>query len=132
MCESSTQARHQGHCHDYGHDYCYPYRHPLHCILPPYILREIQQNGTAEQQAWAQKTAAITADLQAQRELASRMPVVTNKAMGGKMRVVYDAGHGSTLPGQQVRAEGGPPSSDIAVNEAYDGAGATYDLYQDV
>jgi Zn-dependent metalloprotease len=28
-----------------------------------------------------------------------------------------------------VRQEGGPPSGDVAVNEAYDGSGTTYDLY---
>jgi len=31
-----------------------------------------------------------------------------------------------------VRAEGAPPSGDAAVDEAYDGSGATYDLYWDV
>jgi Zn-dependent metalloprotease len=31
-----------------------------------------------------------------------------------------------------VRGEGDPPSSDLMVNEAYDGSGATYDFYQEV
>jgi len=31
-----------------------------------------------------------------------------------------------------ARGEGDPPGKDVAVNEAYDGAGATYDLYHDV
>jgi Zn-dependent metalloprotease len=44
---------------------------------------------------------------------------------------VYDAGHGTRLPGTLVRSEGDPDSSDAGVNEAYDGAGATYDLYSD-
>ena len=48
---------------------------------------------------------------------------------GEKRRAVYDAGRGTKLPGRLVRREGDPDSSDVAVDEAYDGAGATYDLY---
>jgi Zn-dependent metalloprotease len=52
----------------------------------------------------------------------------------GERRTVYDAEHGgaSSLPGRKVRGEGDPPSSDDSVNEAYDGADRTYDLYRDV
>jgi Zn-dependent metalloprotease len=49
---------------------------------------------------------------------------------GEKRRTVYDARHRSTLPGRLVRAEGDPPTSDAAVDEAYDGAGSTYDFYE--
>jgi Zn-dependent metalloprotease len=51
-----------------------------------------------------------------------------------KDRVIYDCqGQGSTfLPGKPVREEGDPKSSDAAVNEAYDGSGATYDFYKTV
>jgi len=49
---------------------------------------------------------------------------------GGKQRVVYTADFGTTLPGRQIRQEGQPPTGDLAVDEAYDGAGVTYDLYQ--
>ena len=38
---------------------------------------------------------------------------------------------GYSLPGVIVRQEGDPPSDDPAVNEAYDGAGETYDLFQE-
>jgi Zn-dependent metalloprotease len=50
---------------------------------------------------------------------------------GRKRRTVYDAGHSTRLPGALVRGEGDPNSTDVAVNEAYDGAGSTYDLYFD-
>jgi len=50
---------------------------------------------------------------------------------GGKHRTIYDAGHGGELPGDKVRDEGDDKSSDAAVNEAYEGLGATYDLYKD-
>jgi Zn-dependent metalloprotease len=45
---------------------------------------------------------------------------------------VFDAAGGQVLPGRLVRGEGDPRSKDAAVNEAYDGAGSTYDLYFDV
>jgi Zn-dependent metalloprotease len=53
-------------------------------------------------------------------------------AAGGKDRVIYDAQNGSNLPGTVVRKEGDGPSADIAVNEAYDGSGITYDLYNNI
>ncbi len=43
-------------------------------------------------------------------------------------RSVHDAEHGTTLPGVLVRGEGGEPSGDPSVDEAYDGLGSTWDL----
>ena len=51
---------------------------------------------------------------------------------GVKCRTAYDAQNGSTLPGKLVRGEGAKPTSDVAVNEAYDYAGDTYDFYDQV
>jgi len=53
-------------------------------------------------------------------------------APGMKHRTIYEAKNGTNLPGTVVRSEGAPPTNDLAVDEAYDGAGATYDLYYDV
>jgi len=44
-------------------------------------------------------------------------------------RSVYDAKHGSTLPGTLVRKEGGKATKDASVTRAYDGLGGTWDLY---
>ncbi len=44
-------------------------------------------------------------------------------------RCVYDAENTRRLPGEKVRAEGDPPSEDVAVDEAYDGLGATFELF---
>ena len=55
------------------------------------------------------------------------------KATGpDKNRIVYDAKSTENLPGTKVRGEGDPPVADVAVNEAYDGAGHTYDLYFEI
>jgi Zn-dependent metalloprotease len=53
-------------------------------------------------------------------------------AGGQANRTIYDAHHRQRLPGTEVRGEGDPPTGDPEVDEAYDGLGATYDLYWDV
>jgi len=49
--------------------------------------------------------------------------------VGVKQRTIYDGGKLSTLPGTVVRREGEGPDTDAAVNEAYEGLGATYDFF---
>jgi Zn-dependent metalloprotease len=51
---------------------------------------------------------------------------------GEAQRTIFDARHTQTLPGRLVRSEDTPATEDVAVNEAYDGLGATYDFYWDV
>ena len=108
------------------------HRHSIYCILPPHMLKEIAQNGTPEQRDLALRTIATSGQMRAQRNIwqpsvmAASMAAVT---VENKQREVYDAKNGSSLPGTLVRSENDAPSSDIAVNEAFDGAGATYDLY---
>ena len=48
---------------------------------------------------------------------------------GQKQRTISDCHNTQNLPGDVVRLEGAPPTGDLAVDEAYDGLGATYDLY---
>lgn len=109
-------------------------RNPIQCILPPYMLENIAQNGTPDQRAFAQRTLASTAVLNGQRQAVARGDVPSGaKSMGagpGKNRYVYSADNGTSLPGRLVRQEGSPPCGDLAIDEAYDGAGSTYDLYQ--
>lgn len=111
-------------------------RHPIYCITPPYMLENITRNGTPAQRAYAENTLASTSSFYTQRMAVGRGEVVSAaKAMTagpGKNRYVYSADYGSSLPGRLVRQEGSSPSGDLAADEAYDGAGATYDLYRNV
>ncbi len=105
----------------------------INCFLPPHILNNIATNGTEDQKNLAIDTLKASAQLRGQRQVLTDFPVATFRvAVGGKDRVVYDAQNGSSLPGVVVRKEGDPAVSDVAVNEAYDGSGVTYDLYNDV
>ena len=107
---------------------------PLHCILPPYMLKNIATKGTVRQQIMAMSTIKVSAQMRGQRQALEDFAAATFRvaAVGGKERIVYDAKNGSNLPGTVVRKEGEAPSADVAVNEAYDGSGVTYDLYNDV
>ena len=105
------------------------------CIVPPYMLRKIVENGTHAQRARAIESLSISGQFRGQRQALTEMPRVgpiVAAAAPIKQRVIYDAGSGMTLPGVRVREEGAPPSSDVAVNEAYDGSGYTYDLFLDI
>jgi Zn-dependent metalloprotease len=106
-------------------------RIPLHCILPPHVLEHLAQRGTDAQKRMALHALYMAGQFRGQREaigaLAAGAP-----STGGKRRTIYDAKHTEDLPGQLIRSEGGPTTNDAAADEAYDGAGATYDLYHDV
>lgn len=107
------------------------HRHSISCILPPHILDEIIKRGSPEQRDLALRTVASAGHIRTQRNVwvASVAASMTAAPVRNKQREVYDAKHSSTLPGTLVRGENDAPSSDVAVNEAFDGAGATYDLY---
>lgn len=105
-------------------------QHSILCIVPPHILREIAQNGSANQQAWALRTLTISEQVRGQRQTISAVAALGITPAGQMRRAVYNAQHGDQLPGTLVREEGQEPTGDAAVDEAYDGAGATYDLYQ--
>ncbi|NJC97455.1 MAG: peptidase M4 family protein [Anaerolineae bacterium] len=107
--------------------------HPVNCIVPPHMLEEIANKGTQTQRNLAISTLKTSEQMRGQRRaLADFTGAAFRVAAGGKERIIYDAKYGSSLPGTPVRNEGDGPTSDVAVNEAYDGSGATYDLYNDV
>ena len=106
--------------------------HPLRCIIPSHILQEIIQQGTERQRQWALRSLTTSEHIRGQRQAMLRPADIRVMAVGQKRRTIYDAQTEYSLPGVIVRQEGDAPSGDPAVNEAYDGAGQTYDLFQDV
>ena len=111
------------------------------CIVPPHMLDEIVRNGTPAQKEVALETIAASERLRSHRNVLSDRKAKEAAAGAGafvgvgpavKQRTIYDAKQGSQLPGTKVRGEGDPASTDVAVNEAYDGSGITYDLYLNV
>ena len=105
----------------------------INCIIPPDMLKNIATKGTEAQKNLAMNTIKVSAQLRGKRSALADFTAATFRvAVGGKERIVYDAKNGSSLPGTVVRKEGDPASTDVAVNEAYDGSGLTYDLYKNV
>jgi Zn-dependent metalloprotease len=98
------------------------------------MLHEIIRNGTASQRDLALRTIITSEQMRGQRRAMRSMSALLARAatMGNKQRVIYDAKNGSQLPGTLARNEGDPATADLAVNEAYDGSGVTYDLYSDI
>ena len=105
---------------------------PILCIIPPHMLREIAQRGSEGQREWAWRTLTMSEQVRGQRQTLSILAALAVTPAGQKRRAVYNARHGDILPGTLAREEGDDATGDLAVDEAYDGAGATYDLYQQI
>jgi len=99
------------------------------------MLREIAKNGSKKQREIALLSIAVSEQFRGQRGamtkeyLAVMKPTLVSKK---KTRTIYNAQNGSQLPGISVREEGDHATGDLAVDEAYDGSGTTYDLFADI
>lgn len=120
--KAKTEADHDGHA-------C--------SIIPPYMLEQIGQNAPdAEIRRFALDTLAFDEKSLADRhaplatptdKLPTPLDVDRNRLAVN--RNIYDTHGTKTLPGDLVRAEGGAQTNDAAVTKAYDGLGATFDLF---
>lgn len=95
-------------------------------IIPPHLLSEIVYRNTGKTRENALQTLITTEQFRGMRQNSSSTAFVP---IGQKWRVVFDARANTYLPGVLARSEGSSKTRDIAVNEAYDGSGATYDFY---
>ncbi|HEX7828858.1 MAG TPA: M4 family metallopeptidase, partial [Thermoanaerobaculia bacterium] len=102
-------------------------------IVPPYILRNIARNGDEADRALALAALELTSQPRSERQapvaIVAGTLVVPTRA---KRRTVYDARQSEELPGKRARTEGSDESRDAAVNEAFEGAGQTYDFFREV
>ena len=104
-------------------------------IVPPYLLTALARSGDPDLAAVAQRTLQHDHELRTGRATRSAAPPAPSGPHDGYSAVhrdIHDAANSTTLPGALVRAEGDPQSSDVAVNEAYDGLGDTWDFYDQV
>ncbi|HEX8446757.1 MAG TPA: M4 family metallopeptidase [Sphingomonas sp.] len=118
---------------------CFRPRHSLHCILPPYILAQIAANGSPELRERALRNLLIDPTLRIVRAstagpvtgpTARRRSAAGNILTPSPLRTIRDAGQAERAPGAVIRRrEGEAPTGDAAIDEAYDGLGATFDLF---
>lgn len=99
----------------------------MRSVIPPYMLRRIIEHGNAPQRDCALHTLNHVQSLLGNKPL--RSPTEKNARAGEALRDIYDAQNGTQLPGKQVRKEGQPSNHDVAVDEAYDYLGVTYDFF---
>ena len=117
------------------------HRHSIFCIVPPVVFERIARNGSDAQREAALDTLSRDHSLRAARlqnavlrgDGALHADALATAEPGKPKRTIYDAKGGENLPGEPVAHEGEAPSSrDPAVNEAYDGLGATYDFFREM
>lgn len=116
------------------------HRHSISCILPPYILQSLIENGSPQQRARALRTLSVDQTLRALRS--TKRP--SSSSGGGrnaqpnftsdeqKQRTIFNAQNEESLPGIIARTEDSEATGDPAVDEAYDGLGATFDFFAEV
>ena len=113
---------------------CQAGRRSIQCIVPPYMLERLSRSPDPAVRDRAIAGLSRGAAVRAVRAFAQNVPglmaVPSPAAM--KNRLVYDARKKDRLPGKLVRCEGGRKSADVAVNEAYDYSGDTYDFYREL
>jgi len=115
----------------------------IFCIIPPQVFDNIARRGDDQQRAWALDTLQRDQSLRTARLQNTLVGVPPQRAayplrfgaapaLGQVNRTIFDM-HGSEadadVPGKIVRREGDGPTADGAADEAYDGLGATFDLY---
>jgi Zn-dependent metalloprotease len=96
------------------------------------MVDKIIENGGEAQMDRARQTLDVSEEIRVLRQSLAEGARKAAAIEGEKKRLIYDAENGSTLPGKLVRGEGEQATGDPAADEAYDGAGATYDLYYDI
>ena len=101
-------------------------------IVPPHVLKRIAKNGSETQKDQALRSLALSEQFRGARISFISLSETAAISPGHKSTPVYDAQHRTRLPGKLVRNDGSSPSADVSVNEAYDGVGATYDMFKGV
>jgi Zn-dependent metalloprotease len=109
-----------------------PDSHPVCSIVPPHVLKHMARLADPKLRKLAERALASLAASERLRGTRAAVGGIAPLAMtpvGVKQRTIYDGKESSALPGTAVRREGEGAEPDVAVNEAYDGLGATYDFF---
>ncbi len=118
-------------------------RNPLHCVVPPFVLSRVADRGSPKQRAWALRTLDADTTIRHARSVNAKAigrkgareghDALAAAAAARRTRSIMDAKHGWEVTGlRRVRDEDDGPTGDPAVDEAFDGLGATWDFWQNV
>jgi Zn-dependent metalloprotease len=101
-------------------------------IVPPHVLDKLAHADDPTVSEPARRTLERDALERTRRRITTVRGVTAaheEEPSDKPKRTIYDARHQTTLPGKKVRGEGGETGRDASVNRAYDGLGATFELY---
>ncbi len=98
-------------------------------IVPPYIVRSIAERGSAVQRRRALANIELSEGIRAKRAVLARVPPSRDACALEECRTVFDARTLQRGPFRRVRKEHDGANRDVAVNEAFEGAGSTFDFY---
>jgi Zn-dependent metalloprotease len=107
-------------------------RHAVCFIVPPHCLKHLSTNPDQKVQSRAREALEVAAAARGMRAAIGPLTAALAASPGVKRRTIFDANHGSTLPGAIVRSEGAKQAKDRDANEAYDYSGDTYDFYRQI
>ena len=107
----------------------------LHSIVPSYLLSKLADSGRYPEAARAARQTLIGVQ-PAEHRAQLRLSIDENGTLVADVaaapnRTISDAHGTETLPGTVVRTEDEPTVADVAVNQAYDGLGATFQMLLD-
>jgi len=103
--------------------------------VPPYVLEALSTHEDAEVREAARSSLLLTERLRGRRPLEAilaRLSPLVRSNDGTEQRRVFTSAHTTKVPGMIVRQEGGSPSGDRAVDEAYEAGGVIFDFYREV
>src|SRR5688572_22304740 len=116
-------------------------RNSLHCVVPPFVLTKVARRGSDRQREWALRTLDADTTLRHARTINAKALGRKGKREGpdalaaaaptGRNRVIWDARNTWNVTGiPRLREEDDGPTGDPAVDEALDGFGAPWDVWQ--
>ena len=106
-------------------------------VIPPFVHEHMAEFGDERTRRIALAALSVDTTVRAERLIADLTADLTaggvaSQTAAHRKRTIHTARNTGELPGTPVRSEGEPPTGDLAVDEAYDGLGATVDLLREV
>jgi Zn-dependent metalloprotease len=98
--------------------------------MPPHILQKLLESKDKDVRRTALNTLVATTQLRGERTALAGFAAI---ASGDGRRTIFDCQTGTDFAAAvMMRSEDGPPSTDAAVNRAFDGLGTTRDFYKTI
>jgi len=102
-------------------------------IVPPHVLDKVSQHEDSALADPARRTLERDALERTRRRITTvrgiAAPTLEGAPSDRPKRTIYDSQHQDSLPGKKVRGEGDTATSDESVTRAYNGLGATFELF---